>query len=126
MHRTRPQSHACFIWDGSPRTDTAAETPEELKARLHRLVKTSDCHLFMKGTPDAPRCGFSRKIVDLLRSHNVAFTSFDILEDDAVRQGLKKEFDWPTFPQLYVRGELRGGLEIITEEIDDVVAELAA
>ena len=71
--------------------------------------------LFMKGTPDAPRCGFSRKIVELLRANDVAFASFDILTDNEVREGLKVLFDWPTYPQLYVRGQLIGGLDIVQE-----------
>lgn len=71
--------------------------------------------LFMKGTPDEPRCGFSRKIVELLRSHSVPFASFDILQDEEVRAGLKVLFDWPTYPQVYVHGELVGGLDILTE-----------
>ena len=75
--------------------------------------------LFMKGSPDTPRCGFSRKIVELLRSQGVSFGSFDILQDEEVRQGLKTLFDWPTYPQVYVRGELVGGLDILTEMAAD-------
>jgi Grx4 family monothiol glutaredoxin len=71
--------------------------------------------LFMKGSPDEPRCGFSRKIVELLRAHSVSFGSFDILQDEEVRAGLKVLFDWPTYPQVYVHGELVGGLDILTE-----------
>ena len=71
--------------------------------------------LVFAGTPEEPRCGFSQRVVAALRDRKVPFKSFDILSDDQVRQGLKTLFDWPTFPQLYVRGELLGGCDIITE-----------
>ena len=82
--------------------------------------------LFMKGSPDAPRCGFSRKIVGLLKEHEVEFSHFDILTDEKVRAGLKILNDWPTFPQLIVNGEFVGGLDIVQEmvengEFDEVV-----
>jgi Grx4 family monothiol glutaredoxin len=73
--------------------------------------------VFIKGTPDAPRCGFSRQIVEILRSTvpPVEFGHFNILEDEAVRQGLKTYSEWPTFPQLYVGGKLVGGLDVCKE-----------
>ena len=71
--------------------------------------------LFMKGSPAAPRCGFSRQITEILSSNNIPFASFDILSDESVRAGLKTLSDWPTFPQLYVHGEFVGGLDIIKE-----------
>ncbi|KAG6828998.1 hypothetical protein H0H92_005975 [Tricholoma furcatifolium] len=98
-----------------PGTNETYETEEELEKRMHGLMNQSKVVLFMKGSPDAPRCGFSRKISALLKDHNVEFTSFDILTDEAVRQGLKKLNDWPTFPQLIVKGELVGGLDIVQE-----------
>lgn len=69
----------------------------------------------MKGTPQEPKCGFSKKTVKLLRDHQIAFSSFDILSDEQVRQGLKKFSNWPTYPQLYVKGKLVGGLDILNE-----------
>ncbi|KAJ7112802.1 glutaredoxin [Mycena crocata] len=96
----------------------ATETPEELEARLRRLMAQSRVVLFMKGVPDEPRCGFSRKLVALLRDQNVKFSTFDILRDEDVRQGLKKLNDWPTFPQLIVSGELVGGLDIVQEMVE--------
>lgn len=91
-------------------------TPEEaLKQRLRRLITSSEVMLFIKGTPDAPKCGFSRQAVDMLQEENIPFGSFDILSDEAVRQGLKTYSDWPTYPQLYVQGELMGGLDIMKE-----------
>lgn len=73
--------------------------------------------LFMKGSPDAPRCGFSRKIVEALKINDIPFASFDILLDNDVREGLKTLYDWPTYPQLYVSGQLMGGLDIINEMV---------
>lgn len=71
--------------------------------------------LFMKGSPNAPQCGFSRQITDILKSNDIPFASFDILTDERVRSGLKKFSDWPTFPQLYVSGEFVGGLDVVKE-----------
>ncbi|KAJ7030250.1 glutaredoxin [Mycena alexandri] len=94
------------------------ETPEQLDARMHALMTQSKVVLFMKGNPEEPRCGFSRKISTLLREQGVPFSSFDILQDEDVRQGLKKLNDWPTFPQLIVNGELVGGLDIVQEMVE--------
>jgi Grx4 family monothiol glutaredoxin len=69
--------------------------------------------LFMKGTPGEPKCGFSRQLVAILRDNAVKYGFFNILADDEVRQGLKEFADWPTFPQLWVDGELVGGLDIV-------------
>lgn len=82
---------------------------------LRALVNSAPVLLFMKGSPQEPKCGFSKKTVALLRDHQIAFSSFDILSDDQVRQGLKKFSNWPTYPQLYVKGKLIGGLDILTE-----------
>ena len=94
---------------------TKQETTEE---RLKKLLKRSHIMLFMKGLPSAPKCGFSRQIVEILEEQNVSFDSFNILEDEEVRQGLKSFSDWPTYPQLYVSGELVGGLDIVREMKD--------
>ena len=69
----------------------------------------------MKGDPVAPKCGFSRQTVELFESLNVEYATFDILSDDEVRQGLKTFSNWPTYPQLYIDGELIGGLDILKE-----------
>jgi Grx4 family monothiol glutaredoxin len=92
-----------------------ATAPESLNDRLGKLVTRHDCMLFMKGLPSAPKCGFSRKIVGLLEEQGVAYDAFNILEDEEVRQGLKEYSNWPTFPQLYVKGDLVGGLDICEE-----------
>ncbi|GME94977.1 unnamed protein product [Ambrosiozyma monospora] len=95
------------------------ETPEQLNARLTKLTTAAPIMLFMKGTPSAPQCGFSRQMVAILREHQVRFGFFDILKDDAVRQGLKTFSDWPTFPQLYIGGDFQGGLDIIKENLSE-------
>jgi len=91
------------------------EEEADLNTRLSSLINSAPIMLFMKGTPDAPRCGFSNRMVELLTSHTLSFSSFDILEDDEVRQGLKEFSEWPTYPQLYIKGELMGGLDIVKE-----------
>ncbi|PGH33969.1 Grx4 family monothiol glutaredoxin [[Emmonsia] crescens] len=96
---------------------TPPPTKEELFARLEELVKAAPVMLFMKGTPSAPQCGFSRQLVGILRENGVKYGFFNILADEDVRQGLKEYADWPTFPQLWVKGELVGGLDIVKEEI---------
>uniref|UniRef100_A0A8C7URT0 Glutaredoxin 3 n=1 Tax=Oncorhynchus mykiss TaxID=8022 RepID=A0A8C7URT0_ONCMY len=93
-----------------------AEPPkEDLNERLKRLINAAPCMLFMKGSPQEPRCGFSRQIVALFKDHAIQFSSFDILSDEEVRGGLKTFSNWPTYPQVYVNGELVGGLDIVKE-----------
>ncbi|KAL8371024.1 hypothetical protein RB595_001058 [Gaeumannomyces hyphopodioides] len=94
-----------------------AKQKEELFKRLSDLVKAAPVMLFMKGTPSSPQCGFSRQTVAILRENSVKYGFFNILADDEVRQGLKEFADWPTFPQLWVDGELVGGLDIVKEEL---------
>ncbi|KAF2270418.1 glutaredoxin [Lojkania enalia] len=98
-------------------SDTTSK--EELFQRLGELVKAAPVMLFMKGTPSAPQCGFSRQTVSILREKQVRYGFFNILADDEVRQGLKEFADWPTFPQLWVGGELVGGLDIVREEFEN-------
>lgn len=95
--------------------DAEEDSKVSLEDRLKSLVKREKIMLFMKGVPDEPRCGFSRTIVGILKSKGVPFGHFDILEDEVVRQGLKSFSNWPTYPQLYVKGELVGGLDIVKE-----------
>ena len=102
---------------------TSAEpaSKEDLFQRLGELVKAAPVMLFMKGTPSAPQCGFSRQTVSLLREKGVRYGFFNILADDEVRQGLKEFADWPTFPQVWVDGELVGGLDIVsTPNVDEI------
>ncbi|SPO00931.1 probable glutaredoxin [Cephalotrichum gorgonifer] len=101
--------------------EVAPQDPEKQKEELHKrladLVKAASVMLFMKGTPSEPQCGFSRQIVGILRENSVKYGFFNILADDEVRQGLKEFADWPTYPQLWVDGELVGGLDIVKEEL---------
>lgn len=98
---------------------TAATAPATLEDRLRALVNRSPCMVFIKGTPDDPICGFSERMVSILRQHKVTFDSFDILKDNEVREGLKRMFDWPTYPQLYVRGELVGGIDVVKQMLEE-------
>lgn len=98
----------------APDFSSNPQSKDELFARLENLVKAAPVMLFMKGTPSAPQCGFSRQLVGILRENGVKYGFFNILADDDVRQGLKEYADWPTFPQLWTNGELVGGLDIVS------------
>ncbi len=99
----------------APESSSEAKSSKEaLHERLSSLVKAAPVMLFMKGTPSAPQCGFSRQLVALLREKSIKYGFFNILADDEVRQGMKEFADWPTFPQLWVDGELVGGLDIVS------------
>ena len=90
-----------------------AEGP--LQERIQALLNCADVVLFMKGIPSYPQCGFSANAVGMLNELGKPFKTFDILSDPEVRQGLKEHSNWPTYPQLYVKGELVGGNDIMTE-----------
>jgi monothiol glutaredoxin len=85
------------------------------QARIAELVQRSDVLLFMKGSPLFPQCGFSSRAVAILQHLGVEFDSVDVLQDQEVRQGIKAFSDWPTIPQLYVKGEFVGGSDIMME-----------
>lgn len=87
----------------------------EVNQRLAKIVNGADVVLFMKGTPLFPQCGFSNRAVAILDHCGVAFESVDVLQDSEVRQGIKAFSDWPTIPQLYVKGEFIGGSDIMME-----------
>lgn len=87
-------------------------------------VKTNDVLLFMKGTPDFPQCGFSGRVVQILQYLGVPFKGVNVLSSDELRQGIKDYSNWPTFPQLYLKGELVGGADIVSEMFQS--GELAA
>ena len=84
-------------------------------ARIAELVKSNDVMLFMKGTPLFPQCGFSSRAVAILDHLGVGFETVDVLQDPEIRQGIKDYSDWPTVPQLYVKGEFVGGSDIMME-----------
>ena len=83
--------------------------------RIREQITGDDVVLYMKGTPVFPMCGFSAQVVQLLSQTGVPFQSYNILDDMDLRQGLKEFSNWPTFPQLYVKGELVGGCDIVRE-----------
>ncbi|KAI8891173.1 glutaredoxin, partial [Backusella circina FSU 941] len=89
----------------------------ELRERLDKDIKSNDVVLFMKGTPDAPMCGFSRATVQIMQVQGVDFTekvnAFNVLEDEELRQGIKEYSEWPTIPQVYIKGEFVGGCDIL-------------
>ncbi|KAL1380094.1 hypothetical protein pipiens_003641 [Culex pipiens pipiens] len=88
---------------------------EPLEDRLKALINRANVMIFMKGDRDTPRCGFSKQLIAIVNETGIAYDTFDILTDEEVRQGLKTYSDWPTYPQVYVKGELVGGLDIIKE-----------
>jgi monothiol glutaredoxin len=85
---------------------------------IQNLITDHDVVLFMKGTADFPQCGFSATVVNVLNQLNVKFKDVDILEDEELRQAIKVFSDWPTIPQLYVKGEFIGGCDIVREMYD--------
>ncbi len=87
----------------------------DTKARIEQLVGGSDIVLFMKGTALFPQCGFSSRAVAILDHLGAAFQTVDVLQDPEIRQGIKDYSDWPTVPQLYVKGEFVGGSDIMME-----------
>ena len=98
----------------------------DMKDRIKSQLGEFPILLYMKGTPDFPQCGFSAKVCGILKASNKRFAFVNILEDHDIREGLKTYSDWPTFPQLYVNGELVGGSDIVEQmfnngELDNVL-----
>ena len=87
----------------------------EIKEKIKNLITDNQVCLFMKGTPDAPQCGFSMAVANVLKHLNVNFKGVNVLEDENLRQGIKDFSDWPTIPQLYVKQEFIGGCDIVKE-----------
>jgi len=103
----------------------------DVNTRLGEIVKSGDVVLFMKGTPLFPQCGFSSRAIAILDHLGVAYESVDVLQDMEIRQGIKSFSDWPTIPQLYVKGEFIGGSDIMMEmyesgELQKVISGPAA
>ncbi|THD79330.1 MAG: Grx4 family monothiol glutaredoxin [Phenylobacterium sp.] len=98
-------------------TDAATEAQSSGPAHdfIASTLATNPVVLFMKGVPEEPRCGFSAVVVQILDHLGVNFVGVDVLQDEALRQGVKAYTDWPTIPQLYVKGEFVGGADIIRE-----------
>ena len=91
----------------------------DIQAWIDNEVKSNDVLLFMKGTPVFPQCGFSAAIVQILSEVGVKFKAVDVLKDPEVRQGIKTYSNWPTIPQLYVKGEFVGGCDIVKEMFEE-------
>ena len=87
----------------------------DIKDKIKDILDKNDVCLFMKGTPDSPQCGFSMAVSNILKHLNIAFKGIDILEDQSLREGIKNYSDWPTIPQLYIKGEFIGGCDIVKE-----------
>ncbi|HEY9090915.1 Grx4 family monothiol glutaredoxin [Parasphingorhabdus sp.] len=101
---------------------------DAVNQRIDSVIQSNDVVLFMKGTPLFPQCGFSSKAVAILEHLGVGFESVDVLQDMEIRQGIKEFSDWPTIPQLYVKGEFVGGSDIMMEmyeagELGELMAE---
>ena len=88
---------------------------DQTKNTIQNHIDTNDVCLFMKGTPDAPQCGFSMAVVNMLKILEVSYKDINVLEDQSIREGIKTFSDWPTIPQLYVKKEFVGGCDIIKE-----------
>ena len=86
-----------------------------IDARIQSDIDTNDVFLYMKGTPIFPQCGFSARVIQILTHMGLPFKSANVLEDDELRDGIKSFSQWPTIPQLYVKGEFVGGCDIVTE-----------
>lgn len=100
---------------GASASPSASASTGSLEDRLKSLINRSKVMVFIKGDRNTPRCGFSKQLIQILNDTNVPYDTFDILTDEQVRQGLKTYSDWPTYPQVYVNGELQGGLDIVKE-----------
>ena len=87
----------------------------EIKEKIKDIISKHDVCLFMKGTPDSPQCGFSMAVSNVLKHLKINFKGINVLEDESLRQGIKEFSDWPTIPQLYVKGEFIGGCDIVKE-----------
>ncbi|RBI75284.1 Grx4 family monothiol glutaredoxin [Roseovarius sp. TE539] len=87
----------------------------DAKTRIQETVTSNDVVLFMKGTKEMPQCGFSSRVAGVLNFMGVEFSDVNVLADEEIRQGVKDYSDWPTIPQLYVKGDFVGGCDIVTE-----------
>jgi monothiol glutaredoxin len=100
----------------------------DARTRIEHDIQTHDVVLFMKGTPQFPQCGFSSQVVQILTHLGLEFKGINVLADESIRQGIKDYSNWPTVPQLYIKGEFIGGCDITREmfqagELQDLLAE---
>ena len=85
------------------------------KQKIQNIIESNDVVLFMKGTPDMPQCGFSMAVANVLKMLNIKFNGVNVLEDEEIRNEIKVFSDWPTIPQVYIKGEFVGGCDIVKE-----------
>jgi len=97
---------------------TLEEVHKKVGPNLDRIIKSDHVVVFMKGSPEQPKCKFTRKLVGLLESAQTLYSHYDILQDDITREWLKRHSNWPTFPQVYVHGELVGGVDVVEQTIN--------
>ena len=90
---------------------------ENIKNKIENMISKDEVVLFMKGTSSMPQCGFSSKVAGVLNYLDINFQDINVLEDEEIRQGIKDYSEWPTIPQLYIKGEFVGGCDIITEMV---------
>ncbi|CAK1582698.1 unnamed protein product [Parnassius mnemosyne] len=97
-----------------------------INEKIDKIVKNNKVVVFMKGVPDAPRCGFSNAVVQIMRMHAVPYVSHDVLSDENLRQGIKDYSNWPTIPQVFINGEFVGGCDIMLQmhQSGELVEEL--
>lgn len=100
----------------------------DIKEKIQQTIENNDVVLYMKGTKDFPQCGFSAMVVQILKNLKVDFVDINVLSDPEIRQGIKEFSDWPTIPQLYIKGEFIGGCDIVKEmlqsgELQDLLKE---
>jgi|TARA_B110000881_G_C18074593_1_gene270533 monothiol glutaredoxin len=98
----------------------------DTRNEIKKIIDKNEVCLFMKGTPDAPQCGFSMAVTNMLKHLKVNFEGINVLDDQNIRQGIKDYSDWPTIPQLYIKGEFIGGCDILKEmfekgELQDIL-----
>ena len=91
----------------------------DIQTDIKKMIKENDVCLFMKGIPESPQCGFSMTVSNILKYLKVNFRGINVLEDQNLRQGIKDFSDWPTIPQLYVKGEFIGGCDIVKEMFEN-------
>jgi monothiol glutaredoxin len=107
---------------------TQGQLPEQVRQQITDLVNSNEVVLFMKGNRHFPQCGFSAQVVQILNGHLSKYQTVNVLQDPAIRDGIKQFSSWPTIPQLYVKGEFVGGCDIVTEmfqsgELETLLAE---
>ncbi|KAJ8720299.1 hypothetical protein PYW07_012342 [Mythimna separata] len=103
------------IYSNTLKISCRSLTDAPIKEQIDKIVKNNKVVVFMKGVPDAPRCGFSNAVVQIMRMHAVPYDSHDVLSSEDLRQGIKDYSNWPTIPQVFINGEFVGGCDIMLQ-----------